>query len=63
MEFYGLVHTANGDLFKPFFKTESIEDAREVKGDNPDVAIIKYNGFKREAHRRTTLVIKDVVRK
>lgn len=62
MEFYGLVAT-NGNLYKPFFKAESIEEAREVKGDNSDVSIIKYKGFKRNAHRRTTLVIKDVVRK
>lgn len=63
MEFYGLVATTNGDLYRPFFKTENIAEAKEVKGDNPDVAIIKYIGFKRNAHRRTTLVIKDVVRK
>lgn len=57
--FYGLV-TEKENIYKPFIKTESLEAAKEIKGDKYGVAIIKYKGYKRTAYGRETLIIKEI---
>ena len=62
MNFYGLVGPRD-NVYRPSVKTESLEYAREIKGDRCNFAIIKYKGYKRTAHGRTTLVIQDIEHK
>lgn len=59
MIFYGIV-SPTGNIYKPFYKSESLEDCKEVKGTHYEHAILKYKGHRRFANGRTVLVIKEI---
>jgi|LSQX01.1.fsa_nt_gb hypothetical protein len=59
IKFYGLV-VGGQNPYKPFCKTESLESAKEIKGNLHNVDIIRYVGHRRKAHGRTILVIQGL---
>ena len=61
MIFYGCVETT-GDPYKPFYKTESHEEAIKVKGRHSSIEILKYRGHKRtRKNGMTSFVIKEIL--
>lgn len=62
MIFYGLVGPKD-TVYRPTLKAESLDYIKEIRNDRYDFTIIKYKGYKRTAHGRTTLVIQDIEHK
>ena len=53
---YGLV--ASGDsIYRPFYKTTNLNDAKAVKKDLDLISIVQYDGYTRRRHGRDELVI------
>lgn len=59
MRFYGVVRRGESS-YKPFFRTESLDEAKCIKGNNPNVEVLAYEGYKRTTRKYTTYVIKKL---